>query len=455
MPPTDQPSMPDPFPIEPIDAPFDAVVTPPGSKSETNRSIVLAALANGVSTIRNALTDADDARRAIDAIRTLGARATFDGSTITIEGVGGSWRVPSDGATVDLNNAGTATRFLTAAAVLSPGPVTITGNARMRQRPIGQLAEALASLGASISFAESDGCPPLTITPPAEPLRAPSVRVGTPDSSQFVSALLMIGPWIPGGITVRIEGEVTSAPYLAMTIEMLDRIGASVDASGDLRTLRCGPPIATRPGLDAFELAIEPDASGASYWWTAAAITPGATARVPGLSDRSIQGDVGYVRLLERMGCRVDHDDSGIGVTGPTRLSPLLADLADMPDTAMSLAVACCFASGASVIRGLRTLRVKETDRIAAIETELTKIGADVRVQGDDAITITPPPGGIAGGRVAFDTYDDHRMAMSLALIGLRRPGVAINDPLCVNKTYPSFWSDLATLQAQASSRPS
>ncbi len=427
---------------------FDVTVAPPGSKSETNRAVVLAALTRGTSTIRNALTDADDAKRALEAVRTLGAEAVVDGKTVTITGVDGRWRTPGSGVTIDLNNAGTATRFLTAAALLSPSPVTITGNARMRQRPIGQLADALRDLGATIEHHEAPGCPPLTVTPPASPLRAPTVTIGTPDSSQFVSALLLIGPFIAGGMTVKIAGEVTSRPYLAMTIDMLDRAGAEVQASGDLRTLRCGPANPSRPGLDGFAFDIEPDASGATYFWTAAAITPGARCLVPGLSERSIQGDVGYPKLLERMGCHVEHTQAGIAVTGPARLKPILADLSDMPDTAMSLAAACVFAGGASVIRGLRTLRVKETDRIAALEAELTKLGAEVRVQGDDAVTITPPAGGLGDGPVSFDTYDDHRMAMSLALVGLRRPNVAINDPGCVRKTYPGFWADLRRLYA-------
>ncbi len=445
---TGPPQTPDPYPVRSLKSPFEVAITPPGSKSETNRAVILAALTRGTSTIRNALTNADDAHRALEAVRTLGAQATVDGSTVSITGVDGSWNIPASGVTVDLNNAGTATRFLTAAALLSSGPVTVTGNARMRQRPIGQLAEALRDLGAVIEHHEAPGCPPLTVTPPAEPLRAPTVTIGTPDSSQFVSALLMIGPWIAGGMTVRITGEVTSAPYLAMTIDMLERAGAQVHASGDLRTLRCAPPAPDATGLDAFEFDIEPDASGATYFWTAAAITPGARARVPGLTDRSIQGDVGYAALLERMGCRVDRDESGITVTGPVKLSPILADLGTMPDTAMSLAVACAFADGTSIIRGLRTLRVKETDRIAALETELTKLGVGVHVQGDDAITITPPEGGLGDAPVAFDTYDDHRMAMSLALIGLRRPNVLINDPSCVRKTYPGYWQDLGRLYA-------
>ena len=447
--------LPDPLPIPVLPArrAFSVSVRPPGSKSETNRAVILAALARGRSVIRNALTEADDAERALSAVRTLGAEATVSGSDITITGVGGRWRVPAEGTTVDLQNAGTATRFLAASAMLSPGPVTITGNERMRSRPIGQLAGALHDLGAVVQHHGSPGCPPLTVTPPAGgPPHAPTVSLGTPDSSQFVSALLMLGPWVPGGLTVRISGEVTSAPYLTMTLDLLARVGASVHSTEDLRVLRCGPGPAGL-GLDGFEVEIEPDASGATYFWTAAAVSPGSVCTVEGLGERSIQGDTGYAALLERMGCGVSRSAESIGVTGPVSLSPILADLSGMPDTAMSLASACCFAPGTSILRGLRTLRVKETDRIEAMRAELSKLGVEVTVQGDDALTITPPAGGVAADSspVVFDTYDDHRMAMSLSLIGLRRRGVSVRDPGCVAKTYPGFFADLSRIYPSSS----
>jgi 3-phosphoshikimate 1-carboxyvinyltransferase len=451
----------DPLAIPPLGrSPFDVSIRPPGSKSETNRAIVLAALAQGRSVLRHALTEADDARRALEAVATLGAGVRVQGETITIDGVNGRWRVPEQGVTIDLQNAGTATRFLAAAAMLSPGPVTITGNERMRQRPIGQLAEALESLGAEVLYHGTAGCPPLTVTPPRGGVPAAGeVRVGTPDSSQFVSALLMLGPWVRGGVTVRITGRVTSEPYLRMTLDLLDRLGATVQSSEDLRVLRCtsGGPAS---GLVGFELDVEPDASGATYFWTAAALVPGARARVLGLSPGSVQGDAGYPVLLERMGAEVG-EEAGPGqepimsVRGPVSLAPILADLSGMPDAAMSLAAACCFANGPSVLHGLRTLRLKETDRIAAMQAELRKLGVDVGVQGDEAMTITPPTGGVQTGpdapRVEFDTYDDHRMAMSLALIGLRRRNVLIRDPRCVAKTYPRYWADLATLYGPGS----
>lgn len=441
--------LPDPLDIPLIRAgrAFDVSIRTPGSKSETNRAIVLAALSRGRSVLRHALTEADDARRAVAAVRELGAGVRVDGSTVEIDGVGGRWKVPAGGVTLDLGNAGTATRFLTAAALLSPGPVTITGNERMRQRPIGQLGAALESLGATIEYHGASGCPPLTVVAPAGGLARPrEIEVGTPDSSQFVSALLMLGPWCAGGVTVRIAGTVTSGPYLRMTLDTLDRVGAVVQSSDDLRVLRCGPGSGGL-GLDGFELSVEPDASGATYFWTAAALVPGARALVPGLGPDSIQGDASYPELLERMGAEVTVlSGGGVSVRGPVSLGPILADLSGMPDTAMSLASACAFARGPSVLRGLRTLRVKETDRIAAMQAELSKVGVRVDVQGDDAVTITPPVGGLGTSPVEFETYDDHRMAMSLALIGLRRPGVAIRDPGCVAKTYPGYWSDLSRL---------
>lgn len=448
--------LPDPLPISCVDGKFEVSATPPGSKSETNRAIILAALARGTSVLRGALTEADDAQVAIEAIRALGADVTVEGSTLTIRGVSGRWNSDAQGVTLDLHNAGTATRFLSAASMLAPGPVTITGNARMQQRPIGELADALHVLGATIRWEGNEGYPPLTIVPPGGGIpRGVELVFESPESSQFISALLMLGPWVTGGITVRITGRVTSSPYLTMTLDLLDRVGATVRSSDDLRLLRVSAGEQT--GLDGFELKVEPDASGATYMWTAAALVPGAKACVEGLDSRAVQGDARYVGMLERMGAFVELSQPGeepkTTVTGPVSLRPILADLSPMPDTAMSLAVAACFAKGTSVLRGLGTLRVKETDRIEAIRNELTKIGVgvEVGVQGDDeTITITPPEGGIdcsAGApRVEFDTYDDHRMAMSLALIGLVRPNVFIRDPGCVAKTYPTFWKQLSEL---------
>ncbi len=463
-------ALPDPFPVRPLRFPrgggaFDATVRPPGSKSLTNRVVLLGALAKGTSLVRGALIDADDARRMIDAATTLGASVEREGETLRIAGVGGRWRVPVGGVRLDLGNAGTATRFLAASVMHSDGPVTIDGNERMRQRPIGELIDVLRAFGVQGEYLGTPGCPPVRIVPPAGGVRAPA-RLDIPPtrSSQFVSALLLAAPWIRGGLTVRLLGEVTSASYVEMTLNLLSVLGASVLTSEDMRVARVGPPESADgealPGLNAFEYEVEPDASGATYFWGAAALFEGASCRVVGLGAGSLQADARFPDLLSRMGCRVTDGTMGdlptTTVKGVSGLRPIMADLSLMPDAAMTLAVVASFAGGTSVLRGLGTLRDKECDRIAALECELAKVG--VRVEpgpgGDEGtLTITPPAGGIDCSEgvapVEFEPYDDHRMAMSLALVGLRRPGVSIKNPGCVAKTYPGFWADLESLRGR------
>ena len=458
-------SLPDPFPIAPISARrrFDVAIRPPGSKSLTNRALLLAALARGTSTLHNPLTDADDAKRMLAAIQALGAKVSTDPSaphTLHITGVGGQWQVGNEPITLDLGNAGTATRFLAAAAMLAPsglgggGGVIIDGNARMRQRPIGELADALRSLGGRVEYLGQAGYPPIHIHP-ADPasLRSEATFARTA-SSQFISALMLIAPWLPGGLTVKFAEPPTSPTYIDMTAALLRRCGAQAKGAtpGPVTVFPSGTREA--PGLNCFTYDVEPDASGATYFWAAAALCPGSHILVPGLwleggaGPCSLQGDARFARLLHRMGAAVEFTASGIAVRGPDSLYPITADLSDMPDAAMTLAAVACFAQGTSRISGLRTLRVKETDRIAAMVNELSKIGAKIEpfaAAGDEGITITPAAGATTD-EVIFDTYDDHRMAMSLALIGLRRPGVSIRDPGCVGKTYPGFWQDLSRL---------
>ena len=450
-------TLPDPLPIPPALHPPKTTIRPPGSKSLTNRALLLAGLADGVSRLHHPLTDADDAQRMIEALRALGAEVRLEGDSVEVRGVAGRWAVPRGGIHLNLQNAGTATRFLAAASALASGPVTIDGNHRMRERPIGELAAVLPALGLSVDYLARHGYPPLRLTPqPTLPNRSISIELLTTKSSQFISALLMIGPWLRAGITIRLQDEITSRPYIVMTLRLLDRLGATVRSSEDLRVLRVGPPAGSHhaPGLPAFDYNVEPDASGATYFWAAGAMLPGASVGVEGLTTESLQGDALFPELLARMGAKQEHDPRGISrVRGPVALQPIDADLADMPDAAMSLAAACAFAPGRSILRGLRTLRVKETDRIAALQSELRKVG--VRVENDvkddpDALSITPPENGVdcspSCPRVEFDTYDDHRMAMSMALIGLRRPNCFVRDPTCVRKTYPTFWADFARL---------
>jgi 3-phosphoshikimate 1-carboxyvinyltransferase len=447
--------LPDPLPIPTLPgggaAPPVASVRPPGSKSLTNRLLLLAALAGGESVLRHPLLEADDAERMLGAIASLGAGVERADGLVRIRGVDGLWDVPGDGVTVNLNNAGTATRFLAASALCSPGPMTVDGNERMRQRPIGELGDLLRRLGAGVEYLGVRGCPPIRITRPEGGLVERGVSVPTTRSSQFISALLLVAPFLPDGLTLRLEGAVTSASYVRMTVSLLERVGVQVRTSEGLRVIR------VLPGCPSLDLDVEPDASGATYFWGAGALLPGASVAVEGLGEGALQGDSGFPEMLGRMGASIAVKDGADGavtvVRGPEGLSPVFADMSDMPDAAMTLAVCASFARGTSILRGVRTLRDKECDRIAALESELAKIGVVVEsnVRGDpDVLTVTPPEKGVDcsedAGRVEFDTFDDHRMAMSLALIGLRRPNVWIRDPGCVAKTYPGYFADLAKL---------
>lgn len=435
------------------------IVRPPGSKSLTNRALLLAALARGRSRIRNALLEADDSRVMLRAVADLGAKVEVEAAerAVTVEGLDGRLRAGA-GVTLNLGNAGTATRFLAAAALLADGPVTIDGDERMRQRPIGELAEALERLGAAVEYLPTPGglarCPPMRITPPKEgPRTEGPLDLGRTQSSQFISALLMLGPWMAGGITLRLRESPVSVSYIELTLALLDRLGAVVKTSEDLRVLRVTAARAEALGLGGFEYEVEADASGATYFWAAAALTPGATCTVRGVPESSFQGDADFPELLGEMGAQVTRPargEDGFSVRGGARPGPVEADMSRMPDAVMTLAAVASFAGGPSLIRGVRTLRVKESDRVAALRTELAKVGVEVEspLRGDeDAMRITPPKGGVqAGEPVVFETYSDHRMAMALALIGLRRPGVSIRNPACVGKTYPEFWRDFAGL---------
>ncbi|MGQ0628710.1 MAG: 3-phosphoshikimate 1-carboxyvinyltransferase [Phycisphaerales bacterium] len=462
--------LPERIEVPPLVRAFHATITPPGSKSLTNRALLLAALAGGSSRLQRPLIDADDAQRMLSALATLGVRIRSDGDDLRIDGVGGRWPVPGAGEPqiiLNLGNAGTATRFLAAAAVLAPAGspgVVIDGNARMRERPIGELAGPLRELGASVEFLGPEGFPPMRVRPgparPPGPQHAGAViTFGRTASSQFVSAVLLLGPFLPGGLTVRFHdpGSVTSRAYVEMTTGLLRRVGATV--RGDITLGIHVSGAFGGEGIHGFDLAIEPDASGATTFLAAAALAGGPAAgsscTVPGLGGDSLQGDSAFVHELVRMGAEgASGSDGAIRVTGAGSLRGLETSLELMPDTAMTLAVACCFARGESRIAGLRTLRVKETDRLAALVKELTKIGARltvVQTGEDEGLAIQPRSEGavdVAGEAVEFETYDDHRMAMAMALVGVRGIGrrVVIRDPGCVAKTYPTFWRELAGL---------
>lgn len=429
--------LPDPLPIPQMKRPFNVTLSPPGSKSLTNRALLLAALAEGDSIIRNPLLDADDAKRMLKALRVLGVETEVHPSRewVIVHGRGGAL----DGdVEINLNNAGTATRFLTAAAALADGPVTIDGNERMRERPIGELIGFLRALGVDVDELGAPGCVPLRVHGRGG-LRGGALTIPTTASSQFVSALLMIAPLCEEGLTLRFEGEITSRSYIDMTVGLMGQaFGVSIDA-GDREI--------TVPGsaFDAVEYEVEPDASSAGYFWAAAALTPKSRARIPGLIFSSLQADARLPMVLRQLGAPIEYDAGGAEVHGAKTLEPVDVDLSPMPDAAMTVAAVACFAQGTSTLRGLRTLRVKESDRLAATAAELAKIGAKVTIEGDEAMHIEPPAH-MTDAPVVFDTYDDHRMAMSLALIGQRRANVSVRDPRCVQKTFPDFWESLAHL---------
>ena len=423
-------SVSDQFAITPC-GPIHGSIRPPGSKSITNRTLVCAALATGNSTLTGAL-DSEDTRVMIESLGRLGivVRSSEDGTRLEVEGCGGT--LPADKADLFVGNSGTTIRFLTAMVALGHGSYRLAGIPRMHQRPIGDLADALRQLGADVSCESPGGCPPVVVR--ASGLRGGTATIRGEISSQFLSGLLMACPLAGSDVGIVVAGELVSKPYVEMTLRVMQSFGVEVP-SGDLRRF----VIRSRQSYRCCEYAIEPDASAASYFWGAAAVTGGQVA-VEGLSADALQGDVRIVDCLEQMGCQVTRGKSGLTVTGRP-LRGIDVDMNAISDTVQTLAVVALFAEGPTTIRNVAHIRHKETDRIGDLARELRKLGAtvDERVDG---LTITPGP--LRGA--AIDTYNDHRMAMSFALASLRIPGVTIRDPGCTAKTYPNFFEDLKRL---------
>ena len=421
--------------VAPIVGPFAAAVSPPGSKSLSNRALVLAALSDGPCRLTNVLV-ADDSAVMLDGLRRLGFEVTVDGTAVTV--VGRRGRVPATAAELACGNSGTTIRFLAALVALGTGTFTLDGVARMRQRPIGELGDVLTTLGATVDYPGTPGHPPVRIV--AAGLTGGRISYGTAKSSQFLSAVLMAGPYARDELVVALHGAQTSWPYVQMTLRLMDAFGVTALIERDPRTAE--PKEITVPAgpYAATDYAVEPDASGAAYFWALAALHAGSRVTTPGLGPASLQGDVAFAGVLRQMGATVKVAADAVTVEGTGDLDGIDADLSAMPDQAMTLGVVALFARGPTTIRGLRTLRDKETDRIAAMATELAKFGAAVTVDGDDAVTIDPPPTVPAG--VAVDTYDDHRLAMSFALAGTRA-GAVVRGAECVAKTYPGFFTDL------------
>jgi len=420
--------------IPTIEGPFSATVTPPGSKSLTNRALILAALADGVGEISNVLV-ADDTRVMIDALRTLGFSLEQHDTTIRISGREGT--IPSRSAQLFCGNSGTSIRFLTALVSLGTGVYTLDGIERMRQRPIGALVDMLTTLGARCEYVGQHGFPPVKVL--ADGLAGGTAAFGREMSSQFLSAALMVSPFARREVRINLASHQTSWPYVAMTMQLMEHFGVRPEVTCDLKSSEPTQIVVPQGQYRATPYSVEPDASNASYFLALAAIHPGATVTIQGLGKSSLQGDVGFANVLDAMGADLTLGSDFITITGTERLEGIDVDLSDMPDTAQTLAVASLFAKGSTTIRGLQTLRVKETDRLSALAAELDKLGARVAVD-HSSISITPPndlrP-------ACIDTYNDHRMAMSFALAGTKRDGVTIRDIECVNKTYPGFFADL------------
>jgi 3-phosphoshikimate 1-carboxyvinyltransferase len=415
--------------IEPVAGPLDATVVVPGSKSVTNRALACAGLADGVSTLTGALV-ADDTEAMADCLRRLGIAVAAEGggTTLVVEGCGGA--IPATTARLDVRGSGTTARFVAPLAALGKGRFVLDGTPRMRERPMADVAAALRDLGVTVVGDRL----PLTIE--AQGLRGGGVAVAADVSSQFASGLLLAGPATVEGLHLELTTAPVSRPYLDLTVDVMRSFGAdiAVDASGHAFDVAAG-------GYRATAYAVEADASAAAYFFAAAAIC-GGRVTVPGVGRHSHQGDLGFVGLLERMGATVEQTDDATTVIGARPLHGIEADLSELSDTAATLAVTAAFASTPTRVTGVGFTRAKESDRVGGVVAELRRLGVDA-VEETDGFVVRPGP--FRPGRV--ETYDDHRMAMSFALVGLRVPGIEIADPGCVAKTFPRFFEVLDSLR--------
>jgi 3-phosphoshikimate 1-carboxyvinyltransferase len=433
--------MSDSITINPVTGPIQATIRPPGSKSITNRALVCAALAEGRSTLTGAL-DSEDTRVMIAALRELGiaVQVEDDGRMLQVEGCGGA--IPAQRAKLFVANSGTTMRFLTALVALGHGEYRLDGIARMRERPIGDLVEALRRVGVDLKCEGVNNCPPVVVRADGLPGGRTTIRGDV--SSQFLSGLLMSAPYARSPLEVNVEGTLVSMPYVEMTLRVMETFGATAERGHDFRRIA----VSNADRYHGLNYEVEPDASAASYFFAAAAVT-GGSVTVEGLTRAALQGDIEFCDCLERMGARVDYGLSSITVHG----APLVGvdvDMNGISDTVQTLSIAALFAAGRTRIRNVAHIRHKETDRIAATATELRKLGATVE-EFEDGLAITPPRE-LRGAEI--DTYNDHRMAMSFALAGLRTANVVIRDPGCVGKTYPRFFEDLERAVGGARSAP-
>ncbi|HUW02433.1 MAG TPA: 3-phosphoshikimate 1-carboxyvinyltransferase [Acidimicrobiales bacterium] len=417
--------------VSPLAGPLDTTITVPGSKSHTNRALACAGLASGTSTLRGAL-EADDTVVMRRAVERLGATIEIleAGTTLVVGGTNGRPApVPTE---IDAHLSGTTSRFVLGMAAAGSAPVLVDGLDPLRARPMGPSLDALRELGASVAEHGTPGHLPVEVT---GPVRSRAVAVDASASSQFVSGLLLAAPAFPAGIDLTLTGEVVSWPYLEFTVSVMAAFGAEVERPERRRFV---VPSQHYVGRD---LRIEGDASSASYFFAAAAAS-GGRITVEGIGSDCQQGDVGFLDVLSAMGATVERGPSHVTVQGPDKLRGIEVDMADISDTAQTLAAIAPLADGPTRITGIGFIRRKETDRIAAVVSELRRCGVDASEE-DDGWMIRPGPVGPA----VVQTYDDHRMAMSFAVLGLLASGIEIADPDCVNKTFPAFWAVLDQLR--------
>lgn len=412
----------------------DGRITLPGSKSISNRTLLLAALASGNTEIRDVLAS-DDTARMLESLTKLGVKLDQIGEhDWRVHGCAGNFH--NKQADLFLGNAGTAFRPLTAALAFSNGDYQLSGVARMHERPIGDLVDALQQAGANISYLGQPGFPPLKIAPAQADLSLP-IKIRGDVSSQFLTALLMALPLSKQQSSIDVVGELISKPYIEITLNLMAKFGVQVQREGWQRFTIAANSVYTSPG----QLCVEGDASSASYFLAAGIIAGSVT--VDGIGQHSIQGDVRFAEALSLMGGEISYGENHITAKKANKIKAIDMDCNHIPDAAMTLAILALFADGTSTLRNIASWRVKETDRLTAMATELRKVGASV-VEGSDYLQITPPTA--ITPNAVIDTYDDHRMAMCFSLVSLAGVPITINDPACVNKTFPDYFACFAKI---------
>jgi 3-phosphoshikimate 1-carboxyvinyltransferase len=419
------------YSVRTLTKPIDATIRPPGSKSYTNRALLVAGLANGTSTLHGALFS-DDTLHMARGLSALGLEVRSDEAQSSFTVIGGGGTIPRERASVFVGNSGTTARFLAPMMALGRGTYELDGDEAMHKRPIQPLLDAMGMLGARAKSVRDNGCLPVHIEGGA--FEGGAARMPGAVSSQFFSGLLMVGPYLRRGIMLDVDGELVSKPYLEVTAQTMRAFGAEMKHC-EFRRFEVAPG-----GYAATRYEVEPDASAASYFFAAAAVTGGRVV-VAGLGARSLQGDLGFVDLLERMGCSVRKTETHTEVTGPKQLCGIEADMSGLSDTAQTLAAIAPFATSPTRVTGIGFIRKKETNRIAAVVTELKKLGIHAEEESDGFVV---HPGVPKAGSVA--TYDDHRMAMSFSILGLAAHGIDILNPECVSKTFPQYFSELEKL---------